>query len=102
MPFTVPIFVKLTFPQWHYIKIFDNSFLQNRSRIVEIAGINLFTLLNKLCHWADCHETQIFSTNFCNYWPQFYEDPTNALVADTRLQTEGRKLTPPKNFFIVK
>jgi hypothetical protein len=79
MPFTVPVLVKFKFPQWHYIKIFGTGFLQNRSRIMEIMGINLFTLLSKLCHWADFHETQIFSTTFCNYCPEFYENPTIAL-----------------------
>jgi hypothetical protein len=101
MPFTVPILVKLKFPQWHYINIFGAGFFQNRSRIVEITGINLFTLLIKLCHWTDFHENQIFSTTFWNNCTGFYENPTNALVANTMLQTEGRKLSPPK-IFIVK
>jgi hypothetical protein len=98
MPFTVLILVKLKFPQWYYIKTSSSSFLQNRIRIVEITGINLFNLLSKLCHWAEFPENQIFSTTFCNYCPEFYENPTNVLVPDTRLQTEGRKLSPPKTF----
>ena len=74
--------------------IFRTEIHSERSINSAMTGINLFTPLSKVRHCDDLHKIHAWSTNFRNeltYRPtEFHENPTNALVPDTRWQANEK------------